>query len=354
MGQKQLYRRIHAADAPRYIDAGGDGKGNGFAAACGQISLGVFGQRDQSGAVGVGQYLQSQAGKGTVFAGQRYHIGQCRNGDQIAVLGEQKFLCIFALDLLFDRRNKFKGHGGAAEVTAGAGVVLKGGIDQSIGGGKLRRQRMVIGHNHLDTGFLGASDFLQRGNAVIHRDDQLDPGEYDHFHRLHRKAVALIEALRDIIADIGALALQIFIQQHRCGNAVTIVIAENKDFFAILHRPAHNGGCLFHIMQRQRVTKRLGAIEESLGRCGGGDAAGGQYPAKEHRQRPVPDNERFCFGKILFPCKKLHQLRPLLSFEIKYYTILHRIYQSPGGQKRSITAPAVWMPSTALLMMPPA
>ena len=113
---------------------------------------------------------------------------------------------------------------------------------------------MVIGHNHLDTGFLGASDFLQRGNAVIHRDDQLDPGGYDHFHRLHRKAVALIEALRDIIANIGALALQIFIQQHRCGNAVTIVIAENKDFFAVLHRPAHNGGCLFHIMQRQRVT----------------------------------------------------------------------------------------------------
>ena len=83
------------------------------------------------------------------------------------------------------------------------------------------------------------------------------------------------------------------------------------------------------------------------------DPAGSQHPAQEHRQRPVLNDQRVRFGKVFFPRKNL-MTAGLLSILIKYYSIFCPTIQSPGGEKRSITAPAVWIPSTAELMMPPA
>ena len=201
----------------------------------------------------MGQNLKAYTGQRSVFAGQGNYVSQRCYRNQIAVLGQHHLLHVIALGLLFQRRDQLEGHSGAAQIAAGGILRFKGRIQDSIGRRQLLRQRMVVGHDHFQSGFFRAADLLLRRNAVIHCYDQFDPGGDDGFHRCHGKAIALLDPFGDVVADIGPFALQILVQQHRSGDAVAIVVAKDENFFPFIDCPPNHNNRAIHIAQEHRV-----------------------------------------------------------------------------------------------------
>ena len=202
----------------------------------------------------LGQYLKSHTGQRSVFAGQGNYVSERCYRNQIAVLGQHHLLHVIALGLLFQRRDQLEGHSSAAQIAAGGILRRKGRIQDRIGRRQLLRQRMVVGHDHFESGFFRAADLLQRRNAVIDRYNQLDPRGDDGLHRCHGKAVALPDSLGDIVADIGPFALQILVQQHRSSDAVAIVVAKDQYFFPFIDCPPNHNNRAVHIAQEHWVA----------------------------------------------------------------------------------------------------
>ena len=74
---------------------------------------------------------------------------------------------------------------------------------------------MVIGHDHIHAQFSGIENFINGGNTVIHRYNQLNVLFLKTFYRLTVHTITFGTSVRYVINDISGNGFQVGIQQRR-------------------------------------------------------------------------------------------------------------------------------------------
>ncbi|OPZ15445.1 MAG: hypothetical protein BWZ10_01751 [candidate division BRC1 bacterium ADurb.BinA364] len=135
---------------------------------------------------------------------------------------------------------------------------------------------MMVRHNDIDAELVGARDFLQAGDAVIHGQNQLNPGARHFFDGFDAQAIAFVDSMGDAP---GRLDSQFAKQPHdqRGGRqSVGVVIAEHRDFLAALQGARRALRRDIHVLQQkgivyrgqrglQKLRRRLRRIESARG-----------------------------------------------------------------------------------------
>ena len=127
--------------------------------------------------------------------------------------------------------------------------------------GQLLARSVVVGDHHVEPHSASGRDLLDRRDAAVDRDQQLDTAPAQPLHGRPGEAVALVEAARQLPDGVGAERAQ-GPQQHRGGaDAVHVVVAEHGDNGAALHVREDQLTCRGNARQGERVVRLLGRQE---------------------------------------------------------------------------------------------
>ena len=141
---------------------------------------------------------------------------------------------------------------------------------------------MVIRHHHVHADGCGKVNLLVAGDPAVHGDHQggaLVPQALD---GVFGKAVAVLDPPGDIAQALGTAVFQIVQKQHRGGDAVHIVIAENSDGLIVGQRLLDPGHSLIHIPHQHGGDGQGAFALQRLGSSfGSGDAPGGQHRGQQ-------------------------------------------------------------------------
>jgi hypothetical protein len=113
----------------------------------------------------------------------------------------------------------------------------------------------MVGDDDIDGKFSGAAHHFGGADAGIHADDEGDAlggGGFDHF-RPH--AVAFIQPVGNVVADVAAGQAERGGEQDDGHGAIDIVVAVDEKFFVSLDRRDETRDGFGHVAQRQRVVK---------------------------------------------------------------------------------------------------
>ena len=95
---------------------------------------------------------------------------------------------------------------------------------------------------------------------------------------VHLQPIPLFAAMGNIMGNASADRAQKIQQQGGGGDAIHVIIAENKNFFIGREGLDHAFGCAFDILDGAgRLNSAQGGGQKGLGRCNGGEAAIDQY-----------------------------------------------------------------------------
>ena len=143
----------------------------------------------------------------------------------------------------------------------------------------------MVGDNHLHAQRARPVDLLKGRNARVDRDDQPDALGVNGVHRPDAQAVALAQAVGNIINNIGSLSTEIPGQQAGRCDAVHIVIAEDRDLLSPADRAPHHLDRARHIGQPHRIVQR-GRItgQEGARLLRGADPAGTERCCRQRRK----------------------------------------------------------------------
>jgi hypothetical protein len=152
---------------------------------------------------------------------------------------------------------------------AGQTRVRIAGIRQDrIEHGRRRGQRvagtMMVGDDDVDALFPGPSGELDGLDAAVHADDQGRAALDRDADVIVLDAVAVGQALRDEVVDLGAQRGQGFLQHDRRKDAVDIVIAEDEDLLAPGDRRLDPGHGLVHVLHQVGIVELVEAAREFL------------------------------------------------------------------------------------------
>ena len=127
--------------------------------------------------------------------------------------------------------------------------------------GQLLAGPVVVGDHDVEPRGARCRNLLDRGDAAVHRDEQLHAAPAQPLDRRAGEPVALVEAARQLPHRIGAERAQ-RPQQHRGGaDAVHVVVAEHGDHRAALDVPEDQLTGRGDARQRERVVRLLGGQE---------------------------------------------------------------------------------------------
>ena len=122
-----------------------------------------------------------------------------------------------------------------------------------------------------------------REGAAIHADDQvMIAGK-----RLHRclvRAIAFVDAVRDVESGVTSHLTKVGQQQGGTGATVDVIVGENGNPFAPVDRLQKPGAGPVHIAQGSRIGQKIAqARGQERVAIVGGHAALGQQPAERQR-----------------------------------------------------------------------
>ena len=139
------------------------------------------------------------------------------------------------------RVGEFEGDGGSAEVFVGVGAAGLVGVDDGEGVGNAADLvgQMVVGDDEVEAegaGFVGGGEGADAG---VDGDDEADAGVGGEAEYVGLHAVALADAVRDVVGDLLGLvrfkrqadALDGGLEQDGGGGAVDVVVAVDEDGF---------------------------------------------------------------------------------------------------------------------------
>ena len=190
----------------------------------------------QPRAAGLAEGAQAMRGEDAVLGPQRHEVRDGAEGGEVEVVLDGDARAAFvagepehledAVDELEDQA------GGAERLPRRIGRVVHARIDQGAHGVSFLGDVMVD-HDHLDAGGAQARHLGQRIGAAIQGDEQLRAGlGEDAVEGRHRKAVALLHAARDEVGGLGAEAAQAVHEHRGAGDAIHVVVAEDRDALA--------------------------------------------------------------------------------------------------------------------------
>ena len=215
---------------------------------------------------------------GAVFALHPHDVGNGADGGQSAVPGEQGVFPVRSAQ----SQHQLQRHAHASQIFEGIGVIRTVGVHYRYGPGEVFLTFMVIRHHHVHADGCGKVDLLVAGDPAVHGDHQggaLVPQALD---GVFGKAVAVLDPPGDIAQALGTAVFQIVQKQHRGGDAVHIVIAENSDGLIVGQRLLDPGHRLVHVPHEHGGDRQRGLPLQRLGSgLGGGDAPGGQHRGQQ-------------------------------------------------------------------------
>ena len=135
-------------------------------------------------------------------------------------------------------------------------VIAQQRIEHCLAFGHLRPELVVIRHNHAHPQFLRPRDLRRARNTAIYGNQQFGMCR-NLFDRRDIQAISFAVSVRNIKIDLCALFAQIGQKNGRGGDAIHVVIAENRDLLMLLDGVADDGDRLPHILHQHRVMQIL-------------------------------------------------------------------------------------------------
>ena len=113
----------------------------------------------------------------------------------------------------------------------------------------------MVGNDDVESRVFRIFYLFDGGRSRINRNYKPGAVGFDPVERLKRKPVALF-SVGDIIRDVSAPALQVFIKQRSRSNAVDVVVSVNRYLFIFRKRVFYFFGGFFYIARGRRGRKR--------------------------------------------------------------------------------------------------
>lgn len=189
-------------------------------------------QLAQTGEAAAAERAQAFGDECAIRADERHHVGDGRDRDQAEGVDQE------AAPILGQRGGgtapqqapgQQVGHRRAAEVGEAAVRRAQPRVQQRGAGRPHRAGRVVIDDHDLDPALAEPADRIDRGGAVVDRDDQAGAAASHRLERAFREGVAVLDAVRQ--EDLGRVAEQPQKppEQRAAGDAVDVVIAVDQD-----------------------------------------------------------------------------------------------------------------------------
>ncbi|GAB1362423.1 hypothetical protein MASR1M32_16590 [Rhodobacter sp.] len=248
----------------------------------GGIHPGHIGQRAQPRPFAPRHHLQPLPHQRPVHPGQRRHIGDGRQRHQIKKRHQIRGLRAGFAQLSIGLDQHQEDDGGRAEMGQAAVFVLPVRVHHGMGCGQGLGRKVVVEDNHIGWGSGG--NRIMRERAAIDADDQRVICRKP-LHGRDIRAVAFVDAVRDIERGLVPQGAQPDDQQGGRGPPVDVVIGKDGDPFAGGNGGQKAAGGLLHVAQAAGIGQQLfqRGGQKGLGPVGG-DAAGSQDAAQRQRQ----------------------------------------------------------------------
>ena len=160
----------------------------------------------------------------------------------------------------------------------GIGAVRPVGVDDGHSGGELLFALVMVGDDKIHAERCGVGRFLHTRDAAVDRDDQRHAGLCKGADGVAAEAVAFFNAAGDVHRHIRSARAEIIGEKTGGGDAVYVVVAEDRELFAPLQRPRDARGGLIHVLhQKRRVGERPLALQRFGGLLARLHAACGQH-----------------------------------------------------------------------------
>ena len=270
LGQEQVHGQLHLAHTAGGVDPGSQHKADG-GGADGLFIAATF--PDQGGKprpLGGGQGLQPPGDKHPVFSHQGDYIGNGAQADHIRVFVQHR------LRVSGQGAGQLEGNGNAGQISVGVAAVRPVGVHHRHGLGQLILALMVVGDDQIHSQLSAQPGFLNGGDSAVHRNDQGNTLVFQLVQGNGVQAVALFQAAGDVADAIGALLAQKVGKQTGGGNAVHIVVAEDRDFFTPGNGCRHPSRGQSHIRQQIGVRQAAIAVQKAGCLVGGFHTPSGQ------------------------------------------------------------------------------
>ena len=127
------------------------------------------------------------------------------------------------------RPGEFHGHARAAEAAEGIVAAGQSRMDDGGGLGQLRAGLVVVGDDQFDAQFAGEVRLVDAADAAIDGDEQFALVGGQRADGLGVQSVAFVDAMGDVVADVGAEQFQAEPEDGGAGHAVDVVIAVDDD-----------------------------------------------------------------------------------------------------------------------------
>ena len=167
--EQQLHRKVGLPQASCCIDARCKPKGKVDRIELSSAHSCRLDERVNAHLLSLCDALQTSLDDQAVFSGQLHHVRHRCNGSQLAKMPDH----LLAAKVALHRTDEFKGNTRAAQRFKGIFAVLPVRVDDRARLRQLWTRLMVVGDDKVDPQLFGVHRLVQRGNPVVHRDNQL-------------------------------------------------------------------------------------------------------------------------------------------------------------------------------------
>ena len=216
---------------------------------------------------------QAHPDNGAVFSQELHHVGHGAHRRQIGIFQEK----VPVILLTAQGHDQLQGHAHTGQILEGIGAVLAMGVHHGQGLGDLLLALVVVGDDKVDTLLPGIFHLMDGGDAAVHGDDQIHTLLGQMVHGPTVDAVALVQAVGDVIDHMPPLAAQIVGQQTGGGDTVHVVVAVDSDLLPMGQGLPDAGDRHVHVLHEERFLELLfTAGEQFVGLLHGSYAPGAE------------------------------------------------------------------------------
>ncbi|MNY03083.1 hypothetical protein D3C86_1356840 [compost metagenome] len=278
LGEEELEADLGMVHAAGGVDARPDPKADVARVDGGQaVDVGDLGQRLDAGA-GLGRdQVKAAPDERAVDAGQGGHVRDGADGDQVQEVRDS----VAGRGDLLEGRGEGVGDADPGEARHLGRAAAEARVDDGVGLGQHLGRGVVVGDDDLHAQGLGELDLLDRGDAVVHRDDQLEAPVGEVLEGVAVHAVAVFEAVGQEVLDVVAGARQVAEEQRGAGDPVGVVVAVDDDGLAGFEGAREAAGGLFDAGQGPGVELVGLVAQVAASGLGVRDPADGEHAGEQ-------------------------------------------------------------------------
>ncbi len=272
VGEDEVEGHVGPAEAAGGVDPGREPEGDGSRVDRRGVHACDAHQRRQTRLLRPCEPAQAGRRERAVLVEEGDDVGDRRERDEVRVAREERVLGT-------EQRLRQLGH------DAGAAEIGKGVVGRARGHDRALRQAlarpMVVGDDHVDAQAPGPLDLGDGRDTAVDGEDERDAVLRETGDRRAGEPVALLEAARQVPADVRSELAQRQRRKGRGADAVDVVVAVYADPLALLDCRAKPFDGHRHVAEEERVVRDSLRLEERASRLGIGKAA----PDEDARDR---------------------------------------------------------------------